>query len=95
METLILGDSIRKYQPTVLNDDHLLKIKVKCFPGINIAKLHKTLTPKLVSHDFILLHVGVNDFGYRSPQDTATAYRDLVADLQLLNSRYYITYRSI
>ena len=49
METLILGDSIIKYQPTVLNDDHLLKIKVKCFPGINIARLHKTLTPKLVS----------------------------------------------
>ena len=31
METLILGDSIIKYQPTVLNDDHLLKINVKCF----------------------------------------------------------------
>ena len=29
METLILGDFIIKYQPTVLNDDHLLKIKVK------------------------------------------------------------------
>ena len=42
METLILGDSIIKYQPTVLNDDHLLQIKVKCFPGINIARLHKT-----------------------------------------------------
>ena len=49
METLILGDSIIKYQPTVLTDDHLLKIKVKCFPGINIARLHKTLTLKLVS----------------------------------------------
>ena len=43
METLILGDSIIKYQPTVLNDDHLLKINVKCFPGINIAKLHVRL----------------------------------------------------
>ena len=89
METLILGDSIIKYQPTVLSDDHLLKIKVKCFPGINIARLRKTLTPKLVSgYDFILLHVGVNDVGYRSPLDIATAYRDLVAHLQLLNSRY-------
>ena len=29
METLVFGDSITKYQPTVLNDDHLLKIKVK------------------------------------------------------------------
>ena len=28
--TLVFGDSITKYQPTVLNDDHLLKIKVKC-----------------------------------------------------------------
>ena len=43
METLILGDSIITYQPTVLNDDHLLKINVKCFPGINIARLHVRL----------------------------------------------------
>ena len=49
------GDSIVKYQPTVLNDDHLLKIKVKCFPGINIARLHKTLTPKLMISYFYML----------------------------------------
>ena len=86
MDTLIIGDSIIKYQQKefVHGDVH-----VKPFPGYSIARLQARLDADLVaSFSNIILHVGVNDVNNsRSPAIILQEYEGMLAHLQELNSR--------
>ena len=65
MDTLIISDSIIKYQQKEFVPGDVL---VKYFPGYNIARLQAKLDADYVtSFSNIILHVGVNDVNNRSP----------------------------
>ena len=85
MDTLIIGDTIIKYQQKefVHGDVH-----VKSFYGYNIAKVQARLDANLVaSFSNIILHVGVNGVTSRSPAIILQKYEEMLAHLQELNSR--------
>ena len=81
MSTLILGDSIIKYQgPEFLYNQHI-NVDVQCHLGVTISKLQKKLDNTVSAYEHIIIHVGVNDVGYRSPSAIEDDFQSLLCDL--------------
>ena len=69
--------------------DPLDGVVVKCFPSATIAKLSRLLSTdvKLHNFEFIIIHVGTNNFGNRdSFGNILSDYGNLIASVKKLKS---------